>query len=729
MAAPPKKKSSSSKKSSAGGAAGRPAAFEPKIQVFSRFAGCNFQLSPREFDTVYVEGESADEQTDLLPNMMVVQNNASLASNGSIETRQELVKLFDPPAGKKFSGVALLHANVFFAACTDKSVHYAAFPEILPGVFTDEVVMIDNTWDGKDNTVSFLGVADDQLVALTQGQQIWTGPETGLSPNGVTLENAHYITDPSSAIQFSDLAAVGNLSIATTWSQVTPFRIGVLYTLLNKFGPTLPSPTLTFYASKPTSEWSSAAYVIISGAVSGTLDITAVELYYVEGEYSEPNFLAHVDLGADAGTDKSWEFAWTGYFYDTSMWLVSNLSLPSQNYTMGVPATKMASHDGQLYFWGGAPSERIWIGGNPGNRFSVSPGVGGGFVDCEPGVGLTVRDVLKFKTQSGASIVTALCDSENSQREYRFNLVESTISLSQEQSVKSWLAERVPGTIGCKSSNGATVAADGLYAISRYGLALTTLAMEYNSQLRVQYVSGAIEPVFTKQLGRQLASSVLFAVNDIIYMTFGQYDSDLDNVIFCYDIDQKAWWTYTLDIDEPIRGMIHIDHEDHREGIGIVTPDAIYLLPTTRHDALDTVPAHEVLIETPQVSTTSPFQGMHYLSQLEFRFDHFIGDLDVYVVCIDQFGRRIETKKRISHETLQYQLAEYVRIDQVVESYKIVLSGAARMRLTHFMAKVYPKSRKVGSVWGFDSRQSHSSAGSIHRTFIDYNDLKKAIIP
>ena len=111
----------------------------------------------------------------------------------------------------------------------------------------------------------------------------------------------------------------------------------------------------------------------------------------------------------------------------------------------------MACLDGQLYFWGGAPEYRIWIGGNPGNRFSVSTGTGGGFVDCEPGVGTVVTNVLKFKTQQGASIVTALCDSANSQREHRFNLVETNISLSNEQSAKAWQAEKVAGTVGCNA--------------------------------------------------------------------------------------------------------------------------------------------------------------------------------------------------------------------------------------------------------------------------------------
>ena len=715
-----------------GGAAGRAPLTEPKIQLFNRFAGCDFRLSPREFDAVYASELNDPEQTDLLMNYMVIQNNVRLAPNMTLESRQNIVKLFDAPPDKELTGVATLVGDRLFAACSDKSIHHGRLEHTGVGNLLNQVAIDDRSNDLLDNTWTFLGQADDTLVGLTAGKQIWTGVLDDFSLNNsyFHLANALYIPDPVSSLPFSSLSAVGSLTISQTWSQATPFRISICHTLLNKYGPTLPSPFLTFFASKPTSEWSSNAYVSMSGTIaSGTSGIIAIEIYYIEGEYTDPIFLTRIGLTPDADVEKSWRFNWLGYFYDTSIWTIANLSIPSMNYTRGVPATRMASHDGQLYFWGGDPPHRIWIGGNPGNRFSVSTGTGGGFVDCEPGSGTIVREVLKFKTQQGASIVTALCDNKNSQKEHRFNLVESSISLNNEQSVKAWQAEKISGTVGCKSHHGAIVAADGLYAVSRYGLALTTLTMEYNSQLRVQHVSDAIEPVFLKQYGTQLSLATLFSVNDVLYMTFGSADGDLDNIIFCYDVDTKAWWTYSIDVDEPILNMLHIDHESHREGIGIITPSAIYLLPTIREDNVGLPADYDILIESAEISTTSPVQGMHHLSQLEFRFDTFIGDLDIVVTCVDQFGRTIQTKKRVSHQTLQHQLAEYVRIDKVVESYKITLTGRARMRLTHFMAKVYPKSHRIGMVWGFDSQQSHSSPGSIHRTFSSYNDLKKAIIP
>lgn len=727
-----KKKSSSGKKTSSS-KTGAPPRSEPRIQVFQKFGGCNFQMSPRDFDYTHEDSFDAEpEQSDLMPNLMVVQNNAAITSNMTIETRPGMIELFNAPEGKKFTGVATLVGRIMYAATDDQEIHYGRLARSRESVLkpaTPEmpwrVTQIDQDRVKKDGTWSYLGYADGKLVGMTEGRQVWVG-----SIDDHVLKNARPVHNPGTGFTLADLVAKGDLTIAADWSDETPFRITILYTYVNTFGPTLPSPPFTFFASKPTTEWSGAAYVTLSGSVPDNFDIIAVELYYTEGEYQEPNFLTRVAMVNDTGStdEKDWSYDWTGYLYDTSMWLVANLTMPTENHTAGVPASMMAVHDGQIYFWGGEPAHRIWIGGNVGNRFSVSTGVGGGYVDCEPGVGTAVRSVLKYKTNQGAAIVTALCDNINSQKEYRFNLVESNISLSSEQSAKGWLAEKIAGTVGCKSKNGAVVGNDGLYTISRYGLVVTTMTMEYNSQLQVQYVSDAIEPVFLKQYGAQLKEATLFYINDCIYMTFGSPDGDLDNVIFCYSPVQKAWWTYTLDIDSPILNMIHVDYESSQEGIGIITAERVYLLPTTRLSP-PAMPEHDVLIETGELSTTLPAQAMQHLTQLEFRFDHFVGEMDIIVKMIDQFGRVIETKKHVSHPEAVYGLVEHVRVDAVVESYKVIMKGKADMRLTHFLSKSYPKSNKIGMVWGFDSRQSYKAAGSIHREFTSYNDLREAIIP
>lgn len=702
--------------------AGRPKNSEPQVQVFSKFAGCNFQMATQEFDYIF-NTELQDKegvQGDLPGSLMVLQNNAYITPNNTIETRPNFTKLLVPPAHTQFTGVLTLVGDRMYAACQDGTIRHGV---INPGSLVqmeDRVSIIDRDNAQLDNTWTFLGHADGQLVGMTAGRQLWTG-NLGSSP---TLGNANFLPTPSSLAV--NISVQGTLTISPVLTTACPFRIGITRTHLNRFGPTEAAPIHEFYASKPVNEWSAAAHVRIGGQVNLTHGVTAVDLYFTEGENLEPAFLTRITR-FDAEGD--WTFHWMGYLSDTSMWATAHLTVPDQNYTRGVPASEMASIDGKLYFWGGTPEHRIWIGGNPGNRFSVSRGTGGGFVDCEPGTGVKVRNVLKYRTQQGASIVTVLCDNENSSREHRFNLVETNLSLTNEQSMKSWVAEKVGGAVGCKSSKGAIVTGDGLYTVSRYGVAITTMAMEQNAQLQVQYISDAIQPVFLKQYGNQLRLSVLFGINDTLYMTFGTPDGDLDNMIFCYNINLEAWWTFTLDIDKPILNMIHIDHEDNREGLGIITPTGIYMLPTTQLDGPSILAHHEIFLETPELSLTQPNKRMQHLSQIEFRFDHFIGTLNVDVVMTDQFGRNIHVRKRIQHDTVRYGLAEYIRIDQVVHNYKISIRGQANMRLTHFMSKFYPKSDRIGMVWGFDSSQSHSSNGSIRRTFSDYNDLKLAIIP
>jgi hypothetical protein len=81
-----KRKKKPGGKESLGGA---PPRSEPRVQIFSKFAGCNFQLATRNFDDLF--GEDQDAQTDLMPMNMAIQNNAKIAPFGGIETRQSLV--------------------------------------------------------------------------------------------------------------------------------------------------------------------------------------------------------------------------------------------------------------------------------------------------------------------------------------------------------------------------------------------------------------------------------------------------------------------------------------------------------------------------------------------------------------------------------------------------------------------------------------------------------------
>lgn len=707
----------SSKQRAQGG--GRKANSEPRLQVFKEFGGCNFELSPRSFSL----GKSVDqEQSDLQMNYVVIQNNAGISANQTIETRNNLVTLFSAPEGRKFTNANILIGREFFIGLDNGDLKWDYIDSGQTSVRNS--VTLVNMADGTPaHHWRSLAYADDKLIGTTQEDQLWTGNVSGHS-----ISNARKIPNPSALSLANNLEAKGSLAISSSMDATHPYRVAVAYTYLNKYGPTAHSSQLTFYANYPVEEWHGGRYLQIHGTAATGYAISAVEFYYTTGNSSTLLFAGRKDISG--GNGGAWTFNWYGYLDATSMWPVANLIAPTENYTEGVKASRVTCIDSRMYFWGSSSQpQRLYIGGNPGNLFSISPGVGGGYVDVEPGTGQDIRVVTKYKTQSGASIVTMLCNSKNTSLEQRFNLVENSVSLSNEQSMKSWQAEQVAGSVGCKSYNGAIVCEDGLYSVSRYGLALTTMTMEYNSQIRVNYVSDPIKPAFTDKNRSLLSNSALIECDGVIYLAFGKDDETLDNMLFCYDIDKKAWWTVSLDIDEAILSMFHVDYEGFREGIGIVTENNVYLLPLTKDDDPETEADFEVTIQTGELSTQQPQQNWFYLSQLEFRFDYFIGDITIELTGIDQFGRKVSTVKHITHDETVYNEFEHMRVDLRLQSYQIRITGQARFRLTHFISKLYMMSSKQGLVYGFDDSQTFRTFGDIHPTFLNYNDIKRAIIP
>lgn len=715
----------STKKRAQGG--GRTANSEPRQQVFRDFNGCNFEVSPRDFTL----GKEVDqEQSDLQMNYVVIQDNAGIATNKTIETRNNLVPLLEAPSDKTFSGPAILVNDEIYLAMSDKNVWYESLNNIdnEPVTMASTVTLNNNT--SQETVWKDFEYVDNKLVGMTAANQLWTG-----DLGSHVLENAKAVTNPTTS-SFS-ISGQGDLSdkVGTYDATNRPYRFGVAIAYINKYGPTLHSGHVTKYAYKPVLEWHTGRYVRVSGTAPANQGIEAIEIYYTAGDANNLQLAGRVDRPEDLSDNQqwSWIFNWYGYLDATSMWPVSQLIAPEENVTEGPKATHVKCIDSRLYFWGNSSKPyRLFIGGNPGNLFNTAPGTGGGFVDVEPGSGEEIRFVGKYKTQSGASIVTMLCDSKNSMMEQRFNLVENSISLSNEQTMKSWQAEQVAGSVGVKGFDGAIVCEDGLYSVSRYGLALTTMTMEYNSQIRTNYVSDPIKPVFTDKTGTLLKNAHILECDGIIYVAFGSGDDEIDNLLFCYDIDKKAWWTISLDIGEnndEILNLIHIDYEGFREGIGIITKNTVYLLPLTQNDPPTKEADFNVTIQTGELSTTIPQQNWFYLNQMEFRFDYFIGSVLVELTGIDQFGRKVSTRKTFSHDETVYNLAEYMRVDLRLQSYQIRITGQARFRLTHFISKVYTMSSKQGLVWGFDDSQTFRSAGDIHPTFKDYNDIRKAIIP
>ena len=710
-------KQQNSKKRAQGG--GRTPNSEPRQQVFAQFSGCNFQLAPRDFS---LGKDDPQEQSDLAMNYVVVQNNAGIADNNTIETRNNLVELFSAPAGRTFTNASLLVNGNLFMGLDDGTLVCGNIETGSLTTIPDRGIIV-----GEHHWESFAYV-DDQLIGMTQENRIWFGD----MPGGVAPHGMHTVArvERPSPIQPGHIIGKGSLLVDMNSAQASdqyPFRVTVVISYVNKCGPTEISDPVTFYASAPVDEWHSGQYARLDGVAPTGYGIEAVEIFYNVGNSQSYQFAGRFDFVARNGG--SWFFDWLGYLDETSMWPIANLVAPTENYTEGPKASHVICIDGRLYFWGSDDKpERLWIGGNPGNLFSVSPGTGGGYVDVEPGTGQEIRVVTKYKTQSGNSIVTMLCDSANSSKEQRYNLVENTITISNEQSMKAWQAEQVSGAVGCKSFKGGIVCEDGLYSVSRYGLALTTMTMEYNSQIRANYVSPPVKPAFTNPLGVALKNSILLECDGVVYLAFGAPNQTVDNLLFCYDVDLKAWWTVTLDVDEPIIDMLHIDYEEHREGIGVITENHVYMLPLTQDDDPSLKATFSTIIQTGELATVQPMQNWIYLSQLEFRFDYFIGDATITLTGIDQFGRRVETVKQISHDKVEYNLTEWMRVDLRLQSYQIRIEGVVKFRFTHFIAKLYTMSSKQGLVWGFDDSQSYRYNGDIHPTFKNYNDIKKAVI-
>lgn len=730
----------SSKKRSQGG--GRKTNSEPRVQVFRDFAGCNFNSSPCGF-TIDAD-DNDEEQSDLQMNYVVIQNNVEINDSRTLETRNNIEKLFDGNPSWAFTHVVLLVRNWLFSATSDGNIRYG---KLGTGVLDKSIQINRKPGTSQTHVFQSLIYADDKIIGLTKENEMFTCPVfftrnnvptadmTGNTVSQLVMTNASEIPNPPAPTFENSLQPHGDLKISKAYDEEHPHRMAIEWSYVGEFGPTKCSDPLAFYANHPIDEWHSGCYLTVKGNTSNA-DVKAVEIYYVEANAQS----FHLAGRSETTSSNSFSFDWFGYLDSTSMWTIANLIAPTENYTKGVHASHVTCIDGRMYFWGDEDHpERLYIGGNPGNLLSISSGTGGGFVDVEPGTGQEIRVVDKYKTQSGNSIVTMLCDSRNSNLEQRYNLVENTITISNEQNMKGWQAEQVSGAVGCKSYYGAKVCEDGLYSISRYGLALTTMTMEYNSQIRANYVSSQIKPVFTSDIGKNLFSdSVLLEQDGVLYMALGSIDdpgNKIDNIVFCYDIDMKSWWTMTLHdengiVDDDIIHMFHVDSDEYCEGIGFITKDAIYVLPLTSGGSSQQEKANfDVTIKTGEISTKQPQQDWFYLSQLEFRFDYLVGDLDIEVTGIDQFGRKIRTVKKISYDEMVYDQPEYIRIDQRMRCYVISITGKAKFRITHFMAKLYLMSARQGLVWGFDSSQSHRRDNDIHPTFVDYNDVRKSIIP
>lgn len=574
-----------------------------------------------------------------------------------------------------------------------------------------------------------------------------------------------------------------------------PVRLQVCRTYTTIFGSTLAGPSAdnpqyrTIYVEYSPALWNKKRYVLIHSdfweassddhdspmtewngdpMVNGVNNpINGVDFYARENDNTDWVFIGHVSFSNFTHPDPElhpellgWSYNWYGAMANLSQWKDAQLMLPEENNTAAVNATHCSCHDSRLFFWNTEDQkERLWIGGNPGSELSVARGLGGAWIDIEKGSGFEVKGTEKWKTASGANIVTILCGHRNTGKVKRFNLVETNLTLSNEVQYKSYMYEEVSNVTGCSSNWGHGVFEDGLYCLTRYGLMVVTMASEYNSQMKNQKVSSVIDPIFNERLGNAIEDARLLYINGVAYiaLTKSAGNSDtvkLDNVILCYDVEKKAWYTFTHDetLVQPdtddLLNMISIDSIDAWEGLGVITKNQIRLYPTTGSQS-PTVPAFQVIMETGELMPRMPKQAFWYIQQLEFRFDYFISNPDdppiVLVEGVDYYGREFRIEKELNKTGRRWQTendngrtgelrshVEWVRVDKMVESLRIRIKGKARFRLTHINSRCYQQSDSIATPYGYDALDTYRNRKGqdhvIHHYIDDYNNLKEAVI-
>lgn len=721
---------------------------EPRLMTFKGWKGINISEAPLGWNPIPSDmGRTSDyNESDLMANYLSVQNNADTTASGSIEVRPDTEVIAVPPAGIQFNGVTCLYQDYLICAFTDNSIRYTKINgdgkwtkiEILD--VEDGQILTNVHWTSigfyERTLVCLTGPKDEESVTIAG--EIFTGEFNGSKPP-LQVSNAKKIKDPTASPTLKTFGSLkeGNVS-----------RVSIGYVYTNKFGSTTANQMSwsTITVNEGPERWHSGKYLQVSGNVPANMGVTGVDIYCRLDENSDSIFIGHVDI---SNAQTKWSFNWLGAMADTSAWTSVSLQLPTENTTKGVDASYMRVHDGRLYFWGGSTRYRLWIGGNPGNELSVARGVGGAFVDIEPGNGMEIKGTAKFKTYNGASIVTIMCSNPNTSKVKRYNLLETNLTISNELASKGYMTEEVANVVGSESHHGFGAWADGLYAINRYGVMVTTMAMESNNQLRATSVSRAIDPVFNDITANMLSRSYMIYIDGKIYIALGKPGVDyedtlyqsLDRLILVYDVDSKCWWTYTYDLDDIVLSMTNIDSEKHWEGLGLVTPTRICMIPTTgptgnqppKWNKVDRSKAFEVLIETGELTVRQPPQQTTYLSQLEFRFDYIVGDMEIVVEGVDYYGRRRVIRKDVSLPELTRNYPVWMRIDELFETYKVIIRGNVRFRMTHFIAKTYIQSYKIDQVYGFvdhsfyDNR--HDGTTDVHHALDSYNNLRDAIIP
>lgn len=795
-------------------------ASEPKVLALAGWNGVNFQnTSPDSLPSDWFDSGERDTQTNMKPKNLMIQNNVITTSDLSLETRPTQIPVWILPEGYEFTGVAKLVGKYLYAAVVKPSkVSDKPYIEELMYTVIDEgktdgeqyprhIIGMSNHFLSEDEykrrdffisdiqVVNYKGdrtllVIEDNIGNsgkeeprnLLSSLRYMTISKSGAPPEKVNLSHIGKITDPTK--DNGDKFTVSNGKedhpvICASSKDTVVSTIVVTFSYTNDLGSTLyykdapTNGTTSINLSKPLQKFDYDSFLMISGQIGTHPNNkpTGVNVYFTVNDNAYPVFAGHADVKENG----SWALPYYGSFQDTGNWEIYNTTLPTQNTTKGCRCRYAKQIDGRIYFYGDRLfPERIYIGGNAGNELSYDVGLGGAYIDIEPGIGTEIKAVHKFKTASGASIVTALTTNVNTGLTQRFNIVENSVSVTDSISTKMYSSEQVANVVGTTSFHGSGVFWDGMYYIDRYGLRLTTQQMEYASQLMSRNVSEPIKPVFLDRLASSIDNAYVLFIDGIIYLSLAMNDNndDANNVIFCYDVEAKSWYTYNI-VDSnggvPILSLITIDYytksnliNDHpivdgSEGLGIVTKKAIYMIPTAGRDLgiFQTKYTEDIyndkkhqnpsfvdminhpFIETADVSAAIPPQGWCYLRQIEVNFDWFIGELDLIVEGYDVYGRAIKCTKHISQPKTVYNFQEWIMVGHKMRTWKVTLKNSgnerASFRLINILNKLYTYNKKVGIQYGFDSfstfRTQHGEQKNLHTSIDSYNNLARYLLP
>lgn len=764
---------------------------EPKVISFRNWQGINFVDAPLTWDPLQ-SGKDKFRQTNLPQNFFMVQNNLVTTETLAIETRQDSKVIGVCPSGLEFTGVGAIYKKWIFIAAKGsyERILYRDITDDDTSTWTTLHLTINGVDDPTGCEISEIGFFESNIVVTVRDTR--TNPDTGVlllakvtvpaSEASITIKGMDWTTQRETRTNYvvdtpkvcpdtdrphasPDIIPKGGMAYSDYYDDDTPVRIEVKFCYTNRLGSTLTQDDAhcaTLYVEMSPALWSTKKYVVIKPgeAEDGECSsATGVDLYARENDNLDWVFIGHVETTAARIAAGTWKYNWYGNMTDITQWLTAQLMVPTDNTTHGPDASHFSCHDSRIYYWG-MPSKpyRLWVGGNPGAEFSTARGLGGAWVDIEPGSGYDIMGTAKWKTVQGSNIVTIMCGNSNTNKVKRFNLVETNLAFTNEVTYKSYMYEEVANVVGCNSRWGYGVYDDGLYSLSRYGLMLTTMAMEYNAQMRNQNVSAPISPIFTDRLGKRLKDGRMVCVDGIIYICLSEEEQhegepvSLDNVIICYDIGLKSWYTWTHDqhldgdMGEDADHILHImaiDSDQHHEGIGAITKQEVRLYPVTGIQEPET-PEFQVLVETPELMPKMPMQAFWYVQQMELRFDYFIDDpsdpATVLIEGVDYYGRSFTIEKKLNIKSRgnhgktgeQRNYVEWIRIDKIVESLRVRIKGRARFRLTHMNMKIYQQADTIGTPYGFDARDTyldrHGNNHVIHHYIDDYNNLRRAVV-